>query len=91
MSNARITGWNPNATTVEYAAVPTVTSPPDANGWVTSAYDFQFQPNPWNEKIELKFNDTAFIDQVVIDTICIPEPATLLLGLGCLVLARGRR
>jgi hypothetical protein len=89
----RVTGWNPNATTTEYAAVPVLTSLPDGNGWVTSAYDFDFQPNPYNEKIELKFGDTTFIDQVVIDTICIPEPATvLLLGLGCLtMICRKRR
>ena len=33
-----------------------------------------------------------FVDQIVIDTICIPEPVTVcLLGLGALALLRKRR
>lgn len=63
-------------------------------GWVTEAYDIVLMPNPESETIGLKFASyPAFVDQVVIDTICIPEPATMgLLVLGGIgVLMRRRR
>ncbi len=92
--DARITSWDSgnNATTVVLPGVPTVSTAPDANGWVTSAYDFTLQPNPWSEKIEVRFSDTAMLDQVVIDTICTPEPTALaLLVVGGLTALRRRR
>jgi len=71
-----------------------ITDPP---GWVTAAYEFTIEPNPLWEEIYLKFefspNPTpaAYVDQVVIDTWCIPEPATLgLLFVGGLALVRRR-
>jgi LPXTG-motif cell wall-anchored protein len=97
-SKVRVTGLTPGATTMEYSAVPTVTSAPDANGWVTSAYDFNFRPNPLSEKIEVSFYSTTFVDQVVIDTQCttaVPRlvptanSMTLLALAGLLVLAGG--
>jgi hypothetical protein len=69
-------------------------------GWRTDAYEFIIEPNPRWEKIGLKFRRMgvegpfevgAYIDQVVIDTIC-PEPASLaLLAFGGLALLRRRR
>ena len=48
------------------------------------------EPNPDFEVIELRPNDcTMYIDQIIVDTICIPEPITVaLLGLGGLLLCR---
>ena len=64
------------------------------NGWMTCAYDFILEPNPEFESFGLKFDTyPAFVDQVVIDTWCVPEPATLsLLAIGaCLPVIRRRR
>jgi hypothetical protein len=67
------------------------------DGWVTEAWSFQIRPNPIAEEISLDFSlgqgqgqaYPVYVDQVVIDTMCIPEPATIcLLGLGALSLIR---
>jgi hypothetical protein len=51
------------------------------------------EPNPDLEIIEIRPNDcTMYIDEIVIDTRCIPEPMTIcLLGLGSLALLRKHR
>ena len=63
------------------------------DGWVTRAYDLRIGPNPFWESITLDWGYNtgpqtwvAWIDQVVIDTWCIPEPSTSLLLGGMLVL-----
>ena len=64
------------------------------DGWYTVAYDFILEPNPAWETIGLKFlGYPAYVDQVVIDTKCVPEPAAMsLLVLGGIgVLLRRRR
>ena len=70
------------------------------DGWVTEAWSRRIWPNPSEEGIALYFIDLpgvdpypVVIDQVVIDTRCVPEPATMsLLVLGGLgALARRRR
>jgi len=73
-----------------------VTEPP---GWVTAAHEFTIAPNPMWEEIYLKFDwdqapgSSAYVDQVVIDTWCVPEPVTAFLlaaGAPCLLIGRRR-
>ena len=72
-------------------AIPVATQQHPGN-WITVAYDFDIQPNPQWEQIGLKFNHyPEYVDQVVIDTWCTPEPGTIaLLGLGGVGLLRRR-
>ena len=75
-------------------AVPTAIHPRDAFGeWFTGVYDFSLFPNPPAEVIGLKFDSyPAFVDQVVIETICVPEPASMaLLAAGGLAMFVRRR
>ena len=46
-------------------------------GWMHSTYLVILQPNPTQETVHI-FGD-IYIDDLVIDTLCIPEPATLAL------------
>jgi len=68
--------------------------------YYTDVFTFQIQPNPDWETIKLEIYDKrtgqpwypAYVDQVVIDTRCFPEPATLgLLAIGGWTLLRRRR
>jgi hypothetical protein len=59
------------------------------NGWTHSLFMVTIWPNPVEEWITIKGN--IAVDQLVIDTICIPEPATvIILGIGG-VLALNRK
>ena len=61
--------------------------------WFTGVYEFYLFPNPPMEVIGLKFDRyPAYVDQVVIDTWCVPEPATMiLLAVGAAVVMRPQR
>lgn len=64
--------------------------------WVRSASTFSFFPQPGDETIVLRgwMEDGQYVilDQIDVDTRCIPEPATLgLLGIGSLALIRRRK
>ncbi len=53
--------------------------------WYTYSYGLTIEPNPERETITMTFNQCTYIEQIDIDTICIPEPtAVALLGLGAL-------
>ena len=62
--------------------------PEEGIGMVVFVQDWRIEPNPTQEFISIDhLNYGVGISEVVIDTICIPEPATLcLFGLGGLVL-----
>ena len=61
------------------------------NGWHHSTYEITIWPNPIDrEWITIKGN--ILVDELSIDTICVPEPATIaLLTLGSLCTLRTRR
>jgi len=65
---------------------------PSANGWTHTTLDFQlpFCPNVETFRLGSDFGH-MFVDQVVIDTICVPEPATMAamaIGFGALLKQR---
>jgi hypothetical protein len=66
-----------------------------ADNWVTSAFDFTLEPNPSQEVIGIYSSGYVYLDQVVIDTWCVPEPSTLVLlataAVGLLLFVRRRR
>jgi hypothetical protein len=54
-------------------------------GWYETTYTWRIYPNPPDEKFTI--GGTINVDQLVIDTWCVPEPSTLiLLGVGALVM-----
>jgi len=61
--------------------------------WYQATWSATLSPNPNVEELWIRPLDcTIYVDELVIDTICIPEPATIcLFGLGALALLRKRR
>ena len=58
-------------------------------GWISTTWEWFLRPNPPDEFFAISGN--VLLDQVVIDTWCMPEPASLgLLVLGSLALLRRR-
>ncbi|MHC4060649.1 MAG: PEP-CTERM sorting domain-containing protein [Planctomycetota bacterium] len=61
------------------------------DGWVSSLFMIDIWPNPSEEWISIKGD--IMVDELAIDTYCIPEPVTILL-LGCggaLITLTGKR
>ena len=63
------------------------------NGWFLYQSVWKIEPNPVNERIILTGPAVGSrIDQIVVDTICVPEPTTIgLLLIGGLMVLRKRR
>ena len=58
--------------------------------WVHTTFRIVLTPNPVFETVHI--DNSVYVDQLVIDTICIPEPVTLwLLGLGAVGMLRRKR
>jgi hypothetical protein len=65
-----------------------------ADGWIHATYTVNMTACPEFEQVHItNISPVAMaIDQVVIDTICVPEPCTLVgLGAAAIALARRRR
>ena len=62
------------------------------DGWYHATYYAYVSPNPFFELNVIRPADcTLYVDDLIIETICVPEPATLgVLGLGMLFLKRKR-
>ncbi len=62
---------------------------PEGLGYLQEMW--QIEPNPDYEQIVLSVPEGTFVDQVMIDTVSLPEPASLaLFGMGALALMRHR-
>lgn len=62
--------------------------------WYLDLWKFRIEPNPTEETLILTSDAMygSLIDQIVIDTICVPEPMTMsLLALGSIFVVRRRR
>ena len=67
-----------------------IDSIPVGGNWYLSTYYMRLTPNPPSETIHI--DGLILVDELVIDTICVPEPGTLsILALGCLAFWLRRR
>lgn len=68
---------------------PTGEPPPADDNWYHTTYEIHLEPNPSVEIVRI--DGAIMVDQIVIDTICAPEPASLLvLAVGGLMLRKKR-
>jgi hypothetical protein len=79
-----------HATVVEEDLLGPTGYPAPNDLWFHTTFQMRIYPNPASEIV--KIDGTLVVDQLVIDTICVPEPATLgLLTVGALLLGARRR
>lgn len=74
----------------EYASLEVVQSTIIDNLYYHDIFHIVLKPNPTEEWIAILPRDcTVYIDEIVVDTVCVPEPATMLiLGLGVVLLRK---
>ncbi|MCL5103731.1 MAG: PEP-CTERM sorting domain-containing protein [Armatimonadetes bacterium] len=58
------------------AAAQMVHEIPIAGGWLHSTFNIRIYPNPQQEIVRI--DGAVMVDELVIDTICVPEPSSLL-------------
>ena len=79
----------PGSLLAEVQLEPTLEPPPADDFWYHSTFVIHLEPNPAFEIVRI--DGAIMVDQIVIDTICAPEPVTLvMLGIGGLLLRRKR-
>ncbi|MFA5423850.1 MAG: PEP-CTERM sorting domain-containing protein [Phycisphaerae bacterium] len=62
----------------------------DESGWYHSTFTATITPNPQIESFTIKGN--VLVDYIAIDTICVPEPATMaIIAVGALVALRRKK
>ena len=63
-----------------------------ANGFYVYGYSIAIFPNPEREEITIELPYCTYIDEIIVDSICIPEPGMFaLLGSAAIFLVRKRR
>lgn len=79
------------AVVVENFALELTNEPPPAGlTWMHTTYSIIIEPNPPFETISI--SGAVMIDEIVVETICVPEPAGMaLLAIGGLAVIRRRR
>ena len=84
---SELTAWIGDTTVVDVIEISHDIS---GTGWKTLLIGWEIWPNPDREEIFLSFQDSgADIDYIKVDTICVPEPATMaLLALSGLLLRK---
>jgi len=59
--------------------------------WYTYVYDFHLEPNPDSEMINVTFPAGTIVEEVVVDTWCLPEPSVLVALLSMLFFSQTRK
>ena len=82
----------PIATVPGYDSFARVSSQSLDNYYMLDTYSIKIIPNPPGEEIiALTIQCAMYVDEIVVDTICVPEPATIvLLGLAGLLIRKKR-
>lgn len=87
----------------EYPPLPIITDPGYTSlirtssvavgNYLYDTYHIVISPNPTSEEIDILSIECAmYVDQIIVDTICLPEPATVsLLGFGLVALLKRRK
>ncbi len=83
----------PIVTTPGYDSFDRVSSEDLGDGYLLDTYSIIIRPNPPGEElVTFTIQCAMYVDEIVVDTICIPEPATMmLLSLGGLLVLRKRK